>query len=630
MIILDIETRTDMETLRLVGVKRITEDSSDVAYFQDDQMGLLQSYINKSDDLIITWNGTSFDLPILKTYDVSIPEEKHRDGMVLSQMLFPYRAKHSLDSWAESLDPTFRKHTIDYDESSITELATYLKRDLDITEKVWKHLSVCAAVTKGRWRKPLRVEQKVRQLVDEQGKRGFRFDTDRAGELADHLTSEMRELERKAESLMPSAPIPKSKLHHPPKVQFKTDGTASEYLKRYAKKYDYYLTWVDGKRCLKHKTTGSVRYLPLTEPLLTEDKMRLGDTARLKEYLLKHEWEPMYWNWKKVDGKPTKASPRLTDPVTKDPCPNIKKVSGVPVKEISEFLMLQSRLKLLQSSETRGLIPEAIEGGGYIHHSANTLGTPTARYTHRKIVNIPRTTSAYGEEIRSLFTADPGKMMVGWDATALESVIEAHYTYRYDPDYSKALVAGKSSDGTDIHTRNMVSVGLGDRDAAKKFKYAITYGAGPAKLGREFHWDMDTARYKYDQFWKANEGLAKLKEALIEEWEGNKKRYITGIDERKIFVNSPHLLLNYLFQSGGAILMKYASLIAQGLIKKEGLDARALIRYHDEEQWSADPSDALEVGRLGVRSIELAGQHLGLKVPITGEWKVGTNWAETH
>jgi hypothetical protein len=36
------------------------------------------------------------------------------------------------------------------------------------------------------------------------------------------------------------------------------------------------------------------------------------------------------------------------------------------------------------------------------------------------------------------------------------------------------------------------------------------------------------------------------------------------------------------------------------------------------------------VGKLGVQAIQKAGEVLELRCPLTGEFRVGNNWKETH
>ena len=37
-----------------------------------------------------------------------------------------------------------------------------------------------------------------------------------------------------------------------------------------------------------------------------------------------------------------------------------------------------------------------------------------------------------------------------------------------------------------------------------------------------------------------------------------------------------------------------------------------------------------EVGKEAVECIERAGEFFNLKLPVTGEYKIGRSWAETH
>ena len=50
----------------------------------------------------------------------------------------------------------------------------------------------------------------------------------------------------------------------------------------------------------------------------------------------------------------------------------------------------------------------------------------------------------------------------------------------------------------------------------------------------------------------------------------------------------------------------------------------------DEAQFNCKPELAEQVGGLFVRAIETAGRHFGLPCPVTGEFKIGQTWAETH
>ncbi len=54
-------------------------------------------------------------------------------------------------------------------------------------------------------------------------------------------------------------------------------------------------------------------------------------------------------------------------------------------------------------------------------------------------------------------------------------------------------------------------------------------------------------------------------------------------------------------------------------------------RYvHDEIQLGAREEVASKIGDLCVKAIEIAGEVHNLKIPITGEYKIGQNWKDCH
>jgi len=105
---------------------------------------------------------------------------------------------------------------------------------------------------------------------------------------------------------------------------------------------------------------------------------------------------------------------------------------------------------------------------------------------------------------------------------------------------------------------------------------------------------------------------------------------LKGLDKRRLRIRSAHSSLNTLLQSAGAIVMKQALVILYRSLKRYKLDARFLLNVHDEWQIEASPDHAEEVARLGVLAIKEAGEVLKLNCPLSGEAKIGKNWAETH
>ena len=62
----------------------------------------------------------------------------------------------------------------------------------------------------------------------------------------------------------------------------------------------------------------------------------------------------------------------------------------------------------------------------------------------------------------------------------------------------------------------------------------------------------------------------------------------------------------------------------------EGEDYKQVAFIHDEIQVLVKKGMEDEVGKIAVDSISKAGKLLNLKVPLTGEYNFGSNWAETH
>lgn len=573
---------------------------------------------------LVGHNFIRFDAPVCnRILETDITVDRVYDTLIASKIIFPERDEHSLESWATELGA--RKTPL---SDKLEDLIVRCYQDVDTTKRLYEHLEK-ARIERGIPMDVLDLEFRVADIVRRQHERGVKFNVGKAIALIQRIDERMAEIQEEVGKHIPPVPIAESKLHYPPKNQFKKDGTPNESIRKYAEKYGHQVEMgiAGGYFCVQkstHTAGFKIKVLPLTEPLLKYKTLDLNSPQEIKDYLLKEGWKPTLWNRKKnADGSYTNTSPKLYDE-NKELCPNLESM-GIPgVSLIAEFLTLRNRRNVIQSTkgDTGWLNNTRVQEEGRICPDADTLGADTHRFTHKIVANVPRVKSLMGKEMRELFEASPGMAFVGWDASSLEACMEAHYTHRYDGgEYAKEIMQG------DIHTKNMHSVGLKDRDAAKKFKYAITYGARPKRLQAAFGWPPTMAQTKYDEYWKANPALAQLVKDIQA---AGKRGWIKGLDGRRILVDSPHSALNRLLQSAGAVVMKYAMVIADRLAQKHGLDAHGLIRYHDEEQWECHPDDAEKLGKLGVYSIQLAGKYLKLNVPLTGEYKIGDNWSDTH
>ena len=252
-----------------------------------------------------------------------------------------------------------------------------------------------------------------------------------------------------------------------------------------------------------------------------------------------------------------------------------------------------------------GFLPNVREDGR-IPTPADTCGAATGRMKHKLVCNIPRVTSLYGEPIRRLFGVGNGKdtIQFAFDFASLEAMIEAHYCWKWDTtedkSYCNSLIQEKPND---VHTKTakVISELLGkdfSRSNAKSTKYACAYGAQAAKIAKTVGCDLATGETVFDAYWQAAKPLADFKTALTRYWETvGKKKYIIGLDGRKISSRSKHSLVNSAFQSAGVICAKRSAVYQDVEFRKLGIDVnfwledwknkpyvQSLIMYHDECQ----------------------------------------------
>ena len=294
----------------------------------------------------------------------------------------------------------------------------------------------------------------------------------------------------------------------------------------------------------------------------------------------------------------------------------LSEIKNIPeAKLINRFLMLQKRIAQVSSWI------EAVREDGRVHGKVITNGTITGRMSHQSpnMAQVPAVYSPYGKECRGLWTIDKGYKLVGVDASGLELRMLAHYMN--DKDYINEVING------DIHTSNQIAAGLESRDEAKTFIYAFIYGAGNRKIGSIIGGsERDGERIK-EKFLRATPSLRRLREKVERVAQ---RRWVRGIDQRKIIIRHPHAALNTLLQGAGACVMKKALTLLEEYVITKRIRAFPVVNVHDEFQYEVQSDRADEFGRLAVQSIRDAGDLLNVRCPLNGEYKIGNNWSETH
>ena len=123
--------------------------------------------------------------------------------------------------------------------------------------------------------------------------------------------------------------------------------------------------------------------------------------------------------------------------------------------------------------------------------------------------------------------------------------------------------------------------------------------------------------------------LPALNKLITDVQRASTRGHIVGLDGRHIKVRSQHSALNTLLQSSGAIVCKQWLVEFDKNIKRIP-DVQQVVWVHDEIQVECDAGDAETVGQLAVDAIQNAGMHFRLRIPLTGEYKIGETWADTH
>ena len=542
-------------------------------------------------DAICGHNVIGFDVPALKKiYDFE--HSNLIDTLVMARCIFadiknadfarvgfPKKliGSHSLESWGHRIGVNKDcDAVVDEDWSSWSQkMEDYCVQDVTVTYNLYKHL-----MKQSPDERMLDLEHRFATIIRQQEVNGFPFDKEAAMELISTLAVRRVELEEKLQKAYPPRKEEmKSQMYVTPNGQefeFKTEALKAGFKQKDIKKG-------------RHK----IREIPFNP--LSRDQ--------IAERLMEGGWRPNAYEGKR---------PKIDEAV-------LKSIDTPEAELLLEYLLVMKRLG--QVAEGRNGWLKMIERGR-IHGGVNTNGAVSGRCTHNSpnVAQTPSARSPYGKECRQCWTAPKGKVLVGSDASGLELRALAGYLYYYDKgEYVKIVTTG------DVHTANQEAAGLSSRDQAKTYIYALCYGAGDAKIGEIVGGSAADGRRLKDSFKNKFPAYGRLIADIDKTVDA--KGFLKGIDGRKLPCRSKHSALNVLLQSAGAVIMKKALVLFVEMAQKP-FEMHANI--HDEVQFSCSPEHADELGQCFVDALAEAGKALNFNCPITGEYSVGANWAETH
>ena len=531
----------------------------------------------KSADVLIGHNILGFDIPVINNlYGINLKTCLIKDTLVMSRLFNPVRENgHSLKTWGYIVGFPKNEQPEDWDSFS-QDMLKYCQQDVILNEKVYQRL-----LKEGENfdEVSIKLEHGVAEVLKAQEDNGFEFNQEYAMMLVAQLKERMFQVGKVQKVFKPK--MVDVKQVHP---KLKKDGTLSKSGLT-AEEYDRLIESGDYKPFMRQKL----------------QPFNLGSRKQIGEYLTDFGW------------KPNRFTPTGLPIVDES---SLSKVKNIPeARLIAEFLLLQKRIAQIDSWIL------AVQDDKRVHGFVIPNGTITGRMSHRapNVAQVPSVTSEYGKECRSCWTVRDGYKLVGIDASGLELRMLAHYMD--DKEYTNEVTEG------DIHTANQKAAGLKSRDQAKTFIYAFIYGAGDAKIGSVVGGGKKLGSELKQRFLDNNPSLKTLRERVSR---AAKRGYLKGLDGRKIFIRNEHAALNSLLQGGGAIVMKRALLMLESLVQLNALDAKFVANIHDEWQMEVKEDIADFVGELAVGCIEKAGEYYNLRCPLTGEYKIGDNWSETH
>jgi len=541
-------------------------------------LNLFKPWLESEADCLIFHNGISFDVPVLeRLLDVDFSNIKIEDTLVLSQLYKPrLDGGHSLSAWGDRLDYEKGDHT-DWSQFS-QEMMRYCIRDAKLTTKLYKYLSHQGLNNYRLSKDATQLEYAIKKHCSMQERNGWYFNLQGAMKLLQEINEDLRLAEVEVHKTFVPLPVWKSK--KPVANRFTKDG----------KRTKHYQTEVE----LECHTNEKGEYGYWTYP-----ELNLGSRQQVGRHLIHYGWKPTVFT--------DAGQPKVDESTLKD-------VDIPEAKIIARYLMLQKR-----QGQVSSWVDEYNYDTGRIHSRVHTMGTVTHRMSssNPNLQQVTASNKEYGSEMRSLFTVPEDKVIVGADLSGLELRCLAHYMK--DDSYTEEILSG------DIHTANQKAAGLKTRDESKRFIYAYLYGGGDALIGKICGGGMALGKKIKEQFLSNTPALAVLRKRIEH---ASKKGWIKALDGRKVYVRSPHSALNFLLQSAGAIIAKRAWEIFH--ILADDYEYKQLGVIHDEIQIECDPAIADEIGSLVVEAMEQTTDYYKLNCPITGEYKIGRSWNETH
>lgn len=609
-----------------------SEDDCEKARFQD-YMGS-----GSPDRLYCGHNVVGFDIPVLaKLMDVEVPISRVVDTFIVSKMVDYSRPSHSLESYGEE----FGLPKIDFKDWSYysKEMEEYCVRDVDISHRAYNKYR--RYISNPDRYASIDIEQRFQAISSELHHNGFGFDSSRCSKLLLQVRERLDELDTEILSAFPPKEVVVREFT-PKATKFGTISRTSvprslwHNIENYKVGETYKQTKLVEFNPASHKqiidVLNSAGWSPTEKTDTYKDVER---SARRKDRNPSIDWDAKLshlkiYGWKINETNLSTLPPR----------------APAPARILAKRILYEARRRTL--TEWLSLV----DAEGRIHGQFLSMGAWTHRMAHQKpnTANIPNEKDTQGlpkllgGEMRSLWIAPAGRLLVGVDAEGIQLRIFAHYID--DEEFTHEVSSG------DPHSLNQRILGsvCRDRSAAKRFIYALLLGGGLAKLAFILQCGQKEAQESLDRLLLRYTGFARLKATIIPV--DGKRGYFYGLDGRAIRIPGDtaserrHLAMSGYLQAGEAVVMKHATLLWHERLTQKGIDFKLVNMVHDEWQTEcpADRNIALAIAMEQAEAIKEIGVRLNLRCPLAGSYinkdllkkgdpfpyTIGKTWKVTH
>ena len=305
---------------------------------------------------------------------------------------------------------------------------------------------------------------------------------------------------------------------------------------------------------------------------------------------------------------------------------------------IIEQILDYRTLTKLKSTYADGLLKE-ISADGRIHTNFQMTVTATGRLssTEPNLQNIP-VRRELGAQIRRMFVASPGKVLVDADYSQIELRLLAHIAN------DETMIAAFRS-GEDIHAvtaSQVFGVPLAEvtplqRSHAKAVNFGIVYGISAFSLAQDIGVFQNEAKAYMDSYFAKYHGVRAYMTRVVEQAKADgyvttlfgRRRDLPELKSSNFNLRSfgERVALNMPIQGTAADIIKAAMVRVDARMRAEHLQARLLLQVHDELIVECPAEEAETVKAILTEEMEHV---VNYRVPLLVDAKIGASWAEAH